>query len=191
MTEKKEIQGIACSIFQKEIEKLIEQKKINIPFEYLDSELHMKPQLLKEVLGNKLKPQCVVCYGKCEPNLDQNPGQNKIIKTEGLNCVEILLGRTLYRQLRKEGAFFLLPEWTHKWERVFKELLGLADSELARQFMNEMHTKMIYVNTGILPVPRETLNNIREYFAIPVEIIDIDLSELEKSIKTVINTIGQ
>jgi hypothetical protein len=176
------VHGLACSIFQKEIELLKQQGKINIPFEYIDSELHMKPLQLKEVLKSKIKPHCVICYGKCEPRLDKNTLFNDIAKTEGLNCVEIILGNKLYRKLRAEGAFFLLPEWTHKWERIFKDLLGLSDIELAQQFMNEMHTKMIYVNTGIVPIPHKTLTEIEGYFNIPIEVIDIKLDELEKSI---------
>ncbi len=182
MQKGRKVHGLACSIFQKEIELLKQQGKINIPFEYIDSELHMKPLQLKEVLKSKIKPQCVLCYGKCEPNLDKNTKYHNVIKTEGLNCIEIILGNKLYRKLRAEGSFFLLPEWTHKWERIFKELLGLSDIELARQFMNEMHTKMIYVNTGILPIPHKTLIEIEAFFNIPVKVIDIKLDELEKTI---------
>lgn len=187
MVEKKEIRGIACSIFQKEIEILIAQERITIPFEFIDSELHMKPLELKDVLKRKLKPQCLVCYGKCEPNLDQSPDNNNIIKTEGLNCVEIILGKELYRKLRRDGNFFLMPEWTLKWERIFKELLGLSDQALARQFMNEMHSNMLYVNTGIVPLPYETLKNISEYFDINVDVLNIDLTSLESTINKALN----
>lgn len=190
MTGKNKIEGIACSIFQREIEQLIEQRRVNLHFEYIDSELHMKPLELKKVLTNKLKPYCVMCYGKCEPNLDKNGHYKNVIKTEGLNCIEILLGKQLYRKLRAEGAFFLLPEWTHKWERIFKELLGLSDIDLAREFMHDMHTKMIYVNTNAMPIPSHTLNDIENYFDMPVEVLNIALDELERNINLSIKNLS-
>jgi hypothetical protein len=100
-----------------------------------------------------------------------------------MNCVEIFLGRETYRKLRSEGVFFLLPEWTYKWERIFKELLGFSDQGVAREFMNEMHSRFIYVNTGVQPVPHEILRQISEYFNLPLEVIDIELIHLENAIR--------
>jgi hypothetical protein len=48
--------------------------------------------------------------------------------------------------------------------------------------MNEMHTKLIYLNTGVSPVPTATLDAIAEYLSLPVEIFDIDLTHLRDAI---------
>jgi hypothetical protein len=151
-------------------------------FTYIDSDLHMYPQQLETVLTQLLEPGCFLCYGTCHSHMKQQQDRGLFNRVEGLNCCEILLGRTDYRRLRSEGAFFLLPEWTMKWEHVFKELLGFSEHALAAEFMNEMHTKLIYLNTGVSPVPTATLDAIAEYLSLPVEIFDIDLTHLRDAI---------
>lgn len=175
--------GIACSIFRNEIEFLIEKGRLNTPFTFVDSELHMEPTKLNLVLEELIRPNCLFCYGDCHSRMIQQENSGLIERVNGLNCVEIFLGKETYRKLRREGAFFLLPEWTLKWERIFKELLGFHDQNIARQFMNEMHKKLIYVNTGVHEVPQKTLEDISSYFLLPVEVIEIDLIHLEDAIK--------
>lgn len=178
MKEPQKVSGIACSIFKKEIEFLVQCNKLPDTFNFIDSELHMKPQELSKVLSQFVDPNCLLCYGDCHSKI--NDHENRI---EGLNCIEVFLSKDRYRILRKQGAFFLLPEWTYKWERIFKELLGFNEQKLAAQFMNEMHTKFIYINTGVIEIPISILNDISLYFSLPVEVIDIDLIYLEDAIK--------
>ena len=174
--------GIACSIFKKEIEFLIENHKLDTDFAYVDSELHMNPKKLNQLLEEMIRPDCLLCFGDCHARMAEHENTDRIRRVVGMNCVEIFLGRETYRRLRAEGAFFLLPEWTGKWERIFKELLGFSDQSVARQFMNEMHTKFIYVNTGVQKIPDTALHHISEYFELPVEVIDIDLINLKDAI---------
>jgi len=49
--------------------------------------------------------------------------------------------------------------------------------------MNEMHKKLIYVNTGVHEIPVKTLDDISKYFSMPVDVIEIDLIHLENAIK--------
>lgn len=174
--------AFACSIFKKEIEYLIEKGRLADNFKYIDSELHMKPQQLDKVLSKLVRPNCLLCYGDCHSGMTEQENRGDFTRIEGLNCVEIFLGKELYRKLRREGAFFLLPEWTCKWERIFKDLLGFNEQKLAIQFMNEMHKKFIFVDTGVTEVPGQILNSISEYFNLPVEILSIDLNNLETTI---------
>lgn len=177
-------QGVACSIFRKEIEWLIDAGRLNMHFRFVDSELHMNPQKLDLELAKELNPGCLLCFGECHGRIVQQEQLGKIDRVFGLNCIEIFLGRETYRRHRKEGAFFLLPERTMKWERVFKELLGFNNQTLATQFMTEMHSKLIYINTGVIEIPVVELSAIAQYFSLPVEIIDIDLIHFENAIKT-------
>lgn len=172
------IHGFACSIFRMEIEHLIEHGRLTAAFTYVDSDLHMFPEQLEAVLGTLIEPGCFLCYGTCHARMKEQQDHGVITRVAGLNCCEIFLGRTEYRRLRTEGAFFLLPEWTLKWEHIFKDLLGFSKQEVAAQFMNEMHTKFIYLDTGVSPVPEETLAALSHYFSLPVEIHDIDLTLL-------------
>jgi len=181
--ENKISKGVACSIFRKEIEYLTELGKLNLEFSYLDSELHMQPRLLKQKIAKYSNSDCLHCFGDCHQFIAEQAMAGEISKVKGMNCVEIFLGKKDYHRLRAEGSFFLLPEWTLKWERIFKELLGFGEKELAAEFMNEMHSKLVYIDTAVYEIPYSTLNDISDYFNLPLEILHINLSQLEKTIK--------
>ena len=180
--------GIACSIFRQEIERLQEEKQIDIPFEYLDSKLHVYPSVLDRRLqavtsearqnGNEI----VLVYGDCCPHMHDVESDDHVVRVCGMNCCEILLGKDLYRQLLSEGAFFLLPEWAHRWWEVFQKQLGLRGDN-ARSFMTEIHTRLVYLDTGLTPILEGLLEEISEYCGLPVEIIPVSLEQLLASIQ--------
>ena len=55
--------GIACSIFRKEIEFLINEGNLDATFTFVDSELHMEPQKLNRILEKLIGPDSLLCYG--------------------------------------------------------------------------------------------------------------------------------
>lgn len=124
---------LACSIFRQEIEALRASGQFDLPVEFLDSMLHMAPARLEAALGKAVEaaragdPEraLVLAYGDCCGHMDTFEAQPGTARTEGINCCEIILGREAYRRLRKEGAFFLMPEWAQSWKRIFVGELGL------------------------------------------------------------------
>jgi hypothetical protein len=180
---------ISCSIFRKEIEALQASGQLDLPVEFLNSMLHLAPvQLesrLQEALGSArtLDPhrQVVMAYGDCCGHMDTFESEPGTARTEGINCCEIILGRETYRNLRKEGAFFLMPEWALCWKQVFVNQLGLLGS-CAKTFMQEMHTRMIYLDTGLMPVPHAALQAASEFLGLPVEILPVSLEPLLASL---------
>jgi hypothetical protein len=183
--------GISCSIFRKEIEKLIEEKRLSIPFVFLDSMLHMNPEKLQMELNQRINEEelkdkkIAIIYGECHPYFDKYYYNEKIEKIEGMNCVEIILGKVRYRALRKEGVFFLLNEWVWRWEDVFKIELGL-NNENAKNLMEEMHSKLLDLDTGVSPVPYDILNQISDFTGLKYEMFDVTLDNLCNSINKII-----
>jgi hypothetical protein len=180
--------GISCSIFCREIETLREKGLIDLPFKYLASMLHMKPDILDKKLQSVTEressngKELVVIYGDCCPRMSDYESKENIVRSSGLNCCEILLGSAEYKKLRAEGAFILMPEWTRRWKEVFKHHMGL-EGELAKTFMKEMHTKLVYLDTGVFPVPNDLLEEISQYTGLPVSILQITLDQLAAAIK--------
>jgi len=191
MQTKKENVCVACSIFKKELEQLKKEKNIDISISYLSSMLHMKPNELEKRLKEKNKKiandsnNVVLLYGDCSPFMNKFEEEPNISRTEGVNCIEILLGKKRFRKLRKEGAFFLLPEWTLRWEEIFKYELKL-DGEIAREFMQEFHTKIIYLDTRQIKIPVEQIKKIEKYTGLNVEFMKVDLKELNISLQKAI-----
>lgn len=147
---------------------------------YLDSMLHMFPDRLHERLDKAVKNELdagkkiILIYGECSPYMDKYNENKNIKRTCGINCVNIFLEDRIYIALRKEGAFFLIHEWALRWKEIFQNELGL-NADNAKSFMNEMHTKLIYLDTGSAPVPIGTLNEISAYCGLSYEIMKVAL----------------
>ena len=189
--EKKKIKGIACSVFRREIEGLIEAGEVDFPVIFLDSMLHLVPEKLNVSLEKTIKKCGISCtvlfYGDCSPNirdLEKNPSISKI---QAVNCCEALLEREEYKEYRDKGAFFLLPEWIYRWKEIFFEKLGLK-GKLARDLMKEHHKYFLYLHTGFNTLPQGELDEISKYFELPVEIKQVTLKHFLKRIN---NAIGK
>jgi hypothetical protein len=48
--------------------------------------------------------------------------------------------------------------------------------------MQEFHTKIVYIDTGHQKIPEKQLSEIQEYSGLPVEIMKVDDSQLEKAL---------
>lgn len=177
-----------CSVLREEIESLRKTLWPDWTARYLSSMLHMKPAELTCQLdactteelsaGNRV----VLVYGDCCHAVDRIEKTLGVARTRGVNCCEMLLGREMYKSLMKDGAFFLLPEWTRRWEEVFTHELGLSQ-ENAQDLMQEMHTRLLYLDTGIEPVPSDSIASCSAYCGLPVEIRQIPLTHLQMLIE--------
>jgi hypothetical protein len=180
---------LACSIFRREIEVLQASGRFQADVRYLDSMLHLVPERLEARLSELLSrareagERVVVAYGDCCPGMGEL--SRGAPRTEGLNCCEILLGRAEYRRLRREGVFFLLPEWARRWRHIFATELGLSE-ETARLFMRDMHTRLVYLDTGHEPVPRTDLEALSAYVGLPWEAMAVTLDPLLASLRAVL-----
>jgi hypothetical protein len=174
---------ISCSIFRREIQALQATGKLDLPVDYLNSMLHLVPAKLELHLEQALaearatEQEVVLAYGDCCSHMEDIGTQPGVRRTEGINCCEIILGHDTYRKLRREGAFFLMPEWALSWRKIFVSQLGLM-GPCAKSFMQELHTKLIYLDTGILPVPQIELAEASEFLGLPVDILPVSLEPL-------------
>ena len=179
---------IACSIFKKEIQHLLQEHEWDVPCRFLGSMLHIVPKRLEEELKNTLAEvqqegnRVVLAYGDCCPRMENMEAQQEASRTKGINCCEILLGRDDYRRMRKEGVFFLIPEWTLNWKQIFKHELGLEGIN-AVTFMQEMHTRFVYLDTGLVPIPTLQLEEISAFAGLPVEVLPTSLDHLLANLK--------
>ena len=189
---------ISCSIFKQEIEALRRSGQLDAPVAYLNSMLHMVPETLELRLQEALSTargedpdrEVLLAFGDCCGHMEGMQSEPGTRRTEGINCCEIILGRETYTKLRREGAFFLMPEWALRWKQVFIGQLGLL-GPCARTFMQEMHTRLVYLDTGILPVPEAELQEASEFLGLPVEVLPVSLAPLLASLKLAAQAAGR
>jgi hypothetical protein len=149
--------------------------------------MHMHPGRLAESLQSLLENEpvqgggVVLIYGDCCAEMTAMESRPWVVRTHGKNCCELLLGAEEYRRLSHEGAFFLLPEWTGRWRKIFTEELGLNQANAA-SLMREMHGKLTYLDTGLMPVPEILIKECAEYCGLPYEIRSLSLERLRLAI---------
>lgn len=185
---------VSCGIFGKELAALGYSHKGAQKLVCLNSMLHMRPSKLDEMLDGMLsgKPlRHLLVYGDCCPHMGEFARRTGVRRVEGVNCCEIILGRERYRELRRDGAFFFMPEWTRRWERVFKDELGFTSRETARDFMREMHARIIYLDTGVETVPERILEDVEAFLGMPVEVLPTGLSHLERSMRAGLHSMAE
>jgi len=181
------VTAIACGVFTAELRYLESTGFIQFPVRYLDSMLHMRPRQLKEELEDAIRREraqgnrVLVLFGDCHPRIvDQTEGAD-IVRIPGDNCIAILMGRERYRNLRQNRSFVLMADWALRWREVFETELGLTE-ETAPLFMNEHHTEIVYVDTGIAPVPAQALQDCAQFCGLPFRVERLPLEELKRAI---------
>ncbi len=164
---------ISCSVFCKELNML--QGELDLECHCLDSDLHLRPRELQErmtplVESAREQSQVLLIYGDCHPYMTEleRPG---VVRTRGVNCAEIILGKNRYRELVRAGAFFILPEWALRWREIFAICPGFDMAEIIR----DMHSKLVYLDTGTSPVPHQELQACSQWCGIPYEVLSVSL----------------
>lgn len=187
MPGRQPVLGIACGIFTGEINALAEQGAFEFPFVFLDSALHMRPDVLKSSLNQVIEDyllqyeRVLLVYGDCHPYMQDLYDPKRVVRVQGINCIDIMLGRERYKSLRKEGAFFVLEEWAYRWKEIFVDQMGLSEKN-APIFMKSMHEKIHYLDTGISPIPYTELEEMSKYFDLPYQITSVTLDFLKDAI---------
>ena len=132
---------ISCGILRKEIEKLVEQKKLDVETCFLDAGLHViYTELEKEIISalEKAKDHAdygiVVVYGDmCHPRIKKMVKQfSNAVKVDALNCIDCLLGghKKLVLTDPKGCHFFLSPGWMPSNLKKFKYFRKIFDWNL-------------------------------------------------------------
>jgi hypothetical protein len=179
---------ICCSVLQAEVASLREVHWPDHKLIFLPSMMHMHPERLASSLESVLDAELkqgygvVLIYGDCCARMTALEALPGVVRTRGNNCCDLLLGREEYRRLSHEGVFFLIPEWARRWREIFTKELGL-DRTNAVSFMRDMHRRLVYLDTGIVPVPEKELRECAEYCGLPYEARPVSLGLLRSAIE--------
>ena len=188
---RKRLTIVSCSVYAPELTNLSVSGRLPYPIRFADSALHMNPDNLQSRLHVIIREErarghyVVLLYGDCASSMSSLTSQDGVFRVKGNNCGDIFLGKDHYKTLMKEGALLLFPEWTERWEQILLNFPGM-DEELAYKMIREMHSKFVYVNTGLRPVPYDKIKSCSDFFELPYEIISINVEHLEMLISEAI-----
>jgi hypothetical protein len=181
---------VACGVFAPEFQIMDGNLRDGFDAVFVDSMLHLEPGVLDERIGGVLDglgTEALILYGDCWAHALEMGSRKGRVRTQGINCCEIMLGSNRFRELRRAGAFFMMPEWIDRWEEIFKARLGFKDEKLAKEFMADTMKKIVYLDTGSRVPPLKTLAAISDYLGLPFEIEPTGTRHLEASLRAALS----
>ena len=158
---------------QQEIDKLLEEKKLDLDVVFLDAGLHVVYAELEEALTSALKKHVdnapdgiIVVYGDmCHHGIKRIiKNFNNTVKVDALNCIDCLLGgHQNLLKLDPDGShFYLSPGWMPsnlKKNKNFREIFDWEIEDIKEQF-NHLSGVIIVDSLDNLD---ELQNDIREF----------------------------
>jgi hypothetical protein len=139
---------LSCGILRAEIERLINEKQLDVDVIFLDAGLHAVYSDLEKAVTTALekhskdpKKGIVVIYGDmCHPRLKKIVNNyDNAVKVDALNCIDCLFGghQKLLEADPKYSHFYLSPGWMPsnlKKTKNFKEIFDWNLADIKEQF---------------------------------------------------------
>jgi hypothetical protein len=175
---------VGCGILHKEVDFLIRKNAWNVETQYLDSALHNYFDRLSAQLNAALDAddregrQSVVFYGSCHPRMEEILARHHTVRTQGQNCIVMLLGYERFMEDLGRGAYFLLEDWALTWEPMITQCFG-NNLAVIREIFHSSHKVMIAIRTPCSGDFTTAAEAAARFVDLPLEWLDTDLNHLE------------
>lgn len=175
---------IGCGILHKEVDFLIRRNGWNVETRFLDSALHNYLDKLSTQLNSALEAderegrESVVFYGSCHPRMEGILQRHHTLRTQGQNCIVMLLGYERFMADLSRGAYFLLEDWALTWEPMITECFG-SNLAVIREIFHSSHKMMIAIRTPCSGDFTQAAEAAARFVDLPLEWLDVDLVHLE------------
>ncbi len=176
---------VGCGIMHKEVDYLIKKNGWNVETQFLHSSLHNYFDKLYKELDSALDfddqkgRQTIVFYGACHPKIDDILDKHHTLRTQGQNCIVMLLGYEKFMAELEQGAYFLVEDWALTWEPMVTEAFG-NNLAVVREIFHSSHKKIIALRTPCSTDFTEAAEAAARFIDLPLEWMDVDLDHLEK-----------
>jgi hypothetical protein len=177
---------LGCGILRKEVNFLIEKNAWPFDTDWLDSSLHVNFEKLAHalqtgILRNRGR-EVVVFYGCCHPRMEKILETARTFRTEGQNCVEMLLGRDVFMDELSNGAFFLLEDWALRWDEAIGKTFG-NNPAVVREIFQLSNKSLLCLRTPCSGDFSEEAAAVSEKVGLPVRWMDVGLDHLESVLR--------
>jgi hypothetical protein len=187
---------VGCGILHKEVDYLIKKNGWNVETQFLHSSLHNYfDKLYKELDGaldgdDRDGRQTIVFYGACHPKIDDILDKHHTLRTQGQNCIVMLLGYEKFMAELEQGSYFLVEDWALTWEPMITEAFG-KNIAVIREIFHSSHKKIIALRTPCSTDFTEAAEAAARFIDLPLEWMDVDLDHLEKVLAEAITARAQ
>ena len=175
---------VGCGILRKETDYLIRKNGWKVEAHYLDSALHNYFDKLANQLDAALDAEdqqghdSIVFYGSCHPLMDRLLERHHTVRTQGQNCIVMLIGYERFMAELEQGAYFLLEDWALTWEPMLTEAFG-KNLTVIREIFHSSHKSIIAIRTPCSGDFTAAAEAAARFVDLPLTWMDADLSHLE------------
>lgn len=173
---------LGCGVLRREVRWLVEKNGWPLELDFLGSSLHVNLEALAQGLTRGLnrhaQDDVVVFYGACHPRLDAMLEAAGTFRTEGENCIEMLLGRERYWEELQAGTFFLLEDWVPRWDQVMRATFG-DHPAATREIFRSSCRSILAVRTPCSGDFTQAAEAIGRQMDVPLRWLDVGLDALE------------
>lgn len=177
---------VGCGILSKEINYLIEKNNWRVETVFLDSSLHVDFNKLSSALEGALEKcrgrKVLVFYGECHPLIDKMLEKAGTFRTEGQNCIDMLLGNEFFTGELSKGAFFLLEDWALHWDRLVKNFYR-GNIEVLRKIFQSDRKYILALRTQCSQDFTRQAEHAAHETGLPLMWKDVTLEHLEKVLR--------
>lgn len=178
---------VGCGILKNEVRFLAEKNQWPLEMEFLDSSLHCDFKALETRLRGALakhaQRRVIVFYGTCHPLMDRFLEDAQTFRTEGQNCVEMLLGKAMFDAELMAGAYFLLEDWARRWHWIVKRSLGTENPKVIRAIFQSDRKYLLAVRTPCSGDFTKEAEEARDLLELPLNWLDVSLDHLEAELE--------
>jgi hypothetical protein len=181
---RKPICMVGCGILHKEVDFLIRKNGWNVETHFLNSALHnylnrLASQLEVALDFNERKGrETIVFYGSCHPLMDRMLSSHGTIRTQGQNCIVMLIGIDRFMEDLAKGAYFLLEDWALTWEPMLIEAFGNKPAVI-REIFHSSHKYVVAIRTPCSADFTAAAEAAARFVDLPLEWMEVNLDHLE------------
>lgn len=177
---------LGCGILRAEVEFLIVKNGWSLDTDWLDSSLHVNFEKLAHelqtgILRNRQR-DIIVFYGCCHPRMDKMLEAAHTFRTEGQNCVEMLLGRERFMEELSNGSFFLMEDWARRWDEAIGQTFG-DKPEVVREIFQLSNKYLLCLRTPCSSDFAVAAEQVGEKVGLPLRWLDVGLDHLESVLR--------
>lgn len=172
---------IACPIFAKELAAVLGEGNQQPAIQFMDERVHFRPEVMRQEVDKGIATamakgaSCALLVGReCEcskPITEITEGLNARLP-EGMNCIEIILGKERAKELQENRTTVMTPAWMEMIANSIKNRHWTVED--ARINLGH-YDRIIILDFGLEPLSDETILEFFELAQVPIEILPADL----------------
>ncbi len=176
---------IACPIFRRELEYILEELNLAPHINYMHYTIHSDPLTMDEQLQEGIKKTSTV-YQKTRFLVGRHCKSNKDIEEvvkecggkipEAKNCIDILIGDELAEELQKNRTSLMTPAWIRMINQSIQDgHWSVTDARLSLGW----YDKILILDTGVEPLSDEQIMEFYDLTQVEIDILPVDLEHFK------------